>query len=298
MLWAVSVAHAQGDILCPSPPLPGHPLPAFSSADGRSFIAPGISAGAAVFMENRSWFGESEFNVLGSADDWAEGYLEPQIKGQFTFPGTNNRLCGRLSAIASGTRGGLDAAGSNLDDRAPTDVTLEQAYLAVIGEDMLPLEQESVLALSLGRQDYKVGTGFLFYDGGTDGGRRGAYWIDRRHAFELVGRAMLTLGDTFGEVVYLDANEADPDTNTKLAGVNLELPIEFVELGAGYYNVVDSDLPTRDGMSIFDVRVDAEKFNVSATGEFAYEPTAAHSKPLALMASSATTSTCWVPISA
>ena len=87
MLWAVSVAHAQGDILCPAPPLPGHPLPGFSSADGRSFMAPGISAGAAAFMERRSWFGESEFNFGGSADDWAEGYLEPQIKGQFTLPG-------------------------------------------------------------------------------------------------------------------------------------------------------------------------------------------------------------------
>jgi hypothetical protein len=107
---------------------------------------------------------------------------------------------------------------SNLDDRNPNDVTLEQAYLAAIGEDLLPLEQNSVLALSLGRQDYKVGTGFLFYDGGTDGGRRGAYWIDRRKAFEFVGRGMLTLGDVFGEVVYLDANETDPDTNTKLAG--------------------------------------------------------------------------------
>jgi hypothetical protein len=82
---------------------------------------------------------------------------------------------------------------------------------------------------------------------------------------------MLTLGDVFGEIVYLDANEADPDTSAKLAGINLELPIDFVELGAGYYNVVDSDLPTRDGMSVFDVRVDAEKFNISATGEFAYE---------------------------
>jgi hypothetical protein len=49
-----------------------------------------------------------------------------------------------------------------------------------------------------------------------------------------VGRGMLTLGDVFGEIVYLDANEADPDTSTKLAGINLELPIDFVELGAGY----------------------------------------------------------------
>jgi hypothetical protein len=79
MFWTVAVAHAQGEILCPPPPLPGNPLPALSSADGRSFIAPGISAGAAVFMESRSWFGEPDFNLGGSADDWAEGYLEPQV---------------------------------------------------------------------------------------------------------------------------------------------------------------------------------------------------------------------------
>ena len=271
MASEISVAYAQGEILCPSPPSTQHPLPSFSNSDSSSFVITGLSAGAAAFMERRSWFGEPDFNVGGSSDDWAEGYLEPQIKGQFTFPGTRSRLCGRLSAIASGTRGGLDGAGSNFDDRAPTDVTLEEAYLAVVGEDIVPLDQGSVVALSVGPQDYKVGTGFLFYDGGTDGGRRGAYWIDRRQAFEFVGRAMLSLGDVFGEVVYLDANEADPDTSTKVAGVNLELPIDFVELGASYYNIVDSDLPTRDGMSIFDVRVNAEKFDISATGEFAYQ---------------------------
>lgn len=267
ILCTVSEAQAQIS-LCPTDPEKA--LYSIESARGQSFVTANVSAGIAVFLERAPWFGEPEFNLGGDPDDWAEGFIEPQLRGQYALPG-RSRLCGGLSAVGSATRGGLDAAGSNLEERAPEDTTLEEAYLAVLGEEILPISRDHSVELSIGRHDYKVGTGFLFYDGASDGGRRGAYWIDRRQAFGLVGRAAATVGDALGEAVYLEGDERDPDTNTRVAGVNLELPIDALDLGASFYQLLDSDLDTRDGMSVYDLRIGGKAWGFSAAGELAYE---------------------------
>ena len=144
----------------------------------------------------------------------------------------------------------------------------------------------------------KVGTGFLFYDGGTDGGRRGAPTGSigaKRSSWS--GCAMLTLGDTLVRSTSMPTRRI-PDTNTKVAGVNLERRSSPWSSEPATTSRRLRSSHTRRHVDLRPAEVDAEAWNVSATGELAYEANGGLLEAFGAMASSATTSTCWVPISA
>jgi hypothetical protein len=94
----------------------------------------------------------------------------------------------------------------------------------------------------------------LFWDGATDGGSRGGYWLAPRKAFELAGIARFTTGPFMGEAVFLRPNDLD-ETTTDVVGTNLEWTFgESAKIGAGYWWVADSKNPRRDGLHVVDVR--------------------------------------------
>jgi hypothetical protein len=47
---------------------------------------------------------------------------------------------------------------------------------------MLWSDGEDAIDLSVGREVYELGSGFLLWDGATDGGKRGGCWLDMRRA--------------------------------------------------------------------------------------------------------------------
>ena len=163
-------------------------------------------------------------------------------------------MYGALSGVASWTRVGLDAAGSNLDDREPSSFLLEDAVVGWRSDDDLPDWGKDAIDLSIGAQDYQVGDGLLFWLGSSSGGRRGAYWISANSAFELTAIARLQTGGWSGELVWLTPNEL-PDMNTRIVGANAEYAFGTrANLGLGYWYFYDSQLASRDGLHVIDLR--------------------------------------------
>ena len=229
--------------------------PTLWSDGAESRLEPILELDSAIFWEHDAWLGEPNRNVGGHVGFWSELGAELGLEGSWKFE-EHGRLRGSASGVFSTTRFGLDAAGSNLDydHEHPTAVTLEQASLGWSSGELFPALGEDAIDLSVGRQAYQVGSGFLFSDGATDGGKRGGYWIDMRSAFRMTAIARLATGPFTGELVYLRPNDL-PDTDTDLAGVNLEWSFdERASLGGGYWHVFASDERRRDGLNVFDLR--------------------------------------------
>jgi hypothetical protein len=242
--------------------------------EGDTYLAPTLEAGAALFAEKNAWFGESRENAGDHVGWFSEFGVVPGLEGAFASERAGT-LRARVSGVWTTTQIGLDAAGSNLDDRTPQRITLEDAYVGWSSGDLFPALGEDAIDLSFGSQRYEVGTGFLFHDGATDGGARGGYWIGMRRAFELAAIAKLATGPFTGRAVYLQPNELD-DTDTEFVGGDVEWTFgERATLGAGYWLCADSDDFRRDGLDVFDLRGEVHPLSrlpgLVVSGEVVYE---------------------------
>jgi hypothetical protein len=165
---------------------------------------------------------------------------------------------GGASAIGSLTVGDGDAGG--FTDGGDKQLDVEALYAgwrsASLFADSLG---EHGLDVSLGRQDFHVGDGFLIWDGNFDTGGDGAYWLAPRSAFKMTGLIRLKKDPLSGQLFYL---EGDGDQgNTQAAGVNLDYQPGFGTIGATYFQIVDvkadfqAETP-RQGMQVAALRLD------------------------------------------
>jgi hypothetical protein len=245
------------------------------SGDAESYLKPTLQVDTGLFHERNAWFGESRENAGDHVGFWSEIGVMPGLEGQLSLDGYGT-LRGRVSGVFTTTQFGLDAAGSNFDDRHPSQLTLEDAYVGWSSGDLFPSLGEDAIDFSVGSQRYQVGNGFLFWDGATDGGpERGGYWLSMRKAFEMTAIARLRTGSFMGEVVYLKPNDA-PDSSTDVVGTNLEWSFgERAKLGGGYWYFADSEILLRDGLHVFDVRGEVRPLSrlpgLALAGELVYE---------------------------
>ena len=72
---------------------------------------------------------------------------------------------------------------------------------------------ENALDFTVGRTQYKIGTGFLLWDGGGEGGSRGGFWSSARKAWEFAGVARFKPKRHTFEGFYLDRDEV-PESET------------------------------------------------------------------------------------
>jgi hypothetical protein len=243
--------------------------------DGESHLVPTLQIDSAWFAEKNAWFGESREVVGDHVGHWLELGVMPGLEGELSL-GESGALRGRVSGVWTTTQIGLDAAGSNFDDRHPEDLTLEDAYVGWSSGDLFPSLGEDAIDLSVGAQPYQVGSGFLFWEAGTDGGsKRGGYWLDLRKAFQLTAIARLRTGPFLGELVYLQPHDL-PDTSTDIVGANVEWRFgERASLGAGYWFFADSESRRRDGLDVFDLRGEVHPLaalpGLVLSGELVYE---------------------------
>jgi hypothetical protein len=255
---AMSCVAARAELDLPEPNLTLY-------GDGDSYLRTTIQIDSAVFVEGNAWFGESRLNAGDHVGSWAEWGVVPGLEGALTLGGLGSARA-RVSGVWTTTQLGLDAAGSNFDDRYPRQLTLEDAYLGWSSGDLFPSLGEDAIDLSFGSQTYQVGSGFLFWDGATDGGSRGGYWLALRKAFELAGIARLTTGPFMGEAVFLRPNDLD-ETTTDVVGTNVEWAFgESAKIGAGYWWFADSKNPRRDGLHVVDVRGEVHPFDYLPLG--------------------------------
>jgi hypothetical protein len=242
--------------------------------DGDTYLKPTIQVDSAVFAESNAWLGESRANVGDHVGYFGEFGVVPGLEGALSLDGKGT-LRARVSGVWTTTQFGLDAAGSNFDDRYPAEITVEDAYVGWSSGDLFPALGEDAIDVSFGSQKYQVGNGFLFWDGATDGGSRGGYWLGMRKAFRMAGIAKLATGPFVGRAVYLQPNDLD-NTNTDVLGVDLEWTFgERGKLGGGYWNFVDSDDFRRDGLDVFDLRGEVHPLDflpgLVVSGEVSFE---------------------------
>jgi hypothetical protein len=255
---AVSCTSARAEIDLPEPNLTLY-------GEGDSQLKTTIQVDSAVFAEGNAWFGESRLNAGDHVGYWGEFGVVPGLEGSLAL-GEFGSARARVSGVWTTTQLGLDAAGSNFDERYPKELTLEDAYLGWSSGDLFQSLGTDAIDFSFGSQTYQVGSGFLFWDGATDGGSRGGYWLALREAFELAGIARLTTGPFMAEAVFLRPNDLD-ETTTDVVGTNVEWTFgESAKIGAGYWWIADSKNPRRDGLQVVDVRGEVHPFDYLALG--------------------------------
>ena len=247
------------------------PLSLYATSDG-SLLKGTLSLQFAQFFQDSSWFGASRANLGKKSDHWTEVVATPGLVGAHPLAG-GGTLSGRLSVVG-GLTGRVDSAGSTVGD-GDGEWRWEDAYLGWRSGELLSGLGEDALDLSVGRRQYTAGTGFLFFNQSGNGGGRGAYWTGERKAADLTVLTRLKTGPWGVDVLYLEADDR-PDTHTRLAGLTVDRSLgDLGSLGGGFYRVLGSDTRTRDGMSVYDVRVDLTPLpalpGLGLQGEYVYE---------------------------
>lgn len=248
-------------VLLATSSLPGGPVAAettFSPSEGLT-LGLGLEAGIGGFLSRGTNFGAGRVDLRsgreGGDTSWGEGYLEPGIGLDYALPSAGT-LYGGTSAVAALTAGEGDPSGSTRGGDGRID--LETAFLGWrSGRLLTDTLGEDALDLSLGRQEFTVGDGFLISDGHFDRLDDGAYWLAPRSAFQGTGLARLRAGPVHGDLFYLAADESQDET--EIAGLNLELAQGGLgTLAALAFRVLDSGTPTvygpRDGMEVLSLR--------------------------------------------
>lgn len=250
--------------------------------DPDNWLLPSVRWDTASFTGFNAWAGNTKDNIGNKSNGWMEIGLLPALDGQYSLD-ENGTLSGRVSGVYTTTQLGLDWGGSNFkngDTTNPEEITLEDAYVRWTSGDLVSSLGKDAIDLSVGSQQYNVGNGFLFGNAGSDGGKRGGYWLGLRKAFELAGIARLKTGEFSGEAVYLRSDDLGGD-HTNSVGGNFDydfaklLETERMKLGLGYWNFFNSDNERRDGLHVVDVRVDTIPFasvkGLGLSGEFVKE---------------------------
>jgi hypothetical protein len=185
------------------------------------------------------------------SDNWMESYVKPALSAAFrTGP---SESYGKISAVGERTY----AAPPPLVGGEASSFLVEDLYAGWRSGKALG-STENVLDLAVGRAPYTLGHGFLLWDGGGEGGSRGGFWSNARKAWEFASIARLKQKQHTVEAFYLDRDEVpEEETGTRLWGTNYEFaPLEETTLGATYlqFHADPTTLPSRNGMSVYDVR--------------------------------------------
>jgi hypothetical protein len=224
----------------------------------------------AQFINQDSWFGESENFLGGDTDDWAEFGAEPGLAFEMGLGG--GTLFGEVSGAYT-TTAGDDASGLTIGNDDADDMSIEQGHLGWRMGDLFSGLEDDTLSVSIGRQDYSIGTGMLINDGGSDGGTRGGWYLGMHKAFQ--NSAIVKLGSKTlkAEAFTLKNNPRSGGNQGQATGANLEYTFDAgVTLGGTYMVVDPEDVPGADDLDVYDMRaswVVVEGLTVS--GEYALE---------------------------
>lgn len=240
---------------------PSAPHTVYESVDGTRRVNAGLMLyGFGAVTENAN-FG-SERSIGGSAPtqedpSWWEAVIQPALTaGWDTGAGTLFAGVQGSYALTRGNRYG-DAAGATPGH--PEQGRLDRAYLGwrsgglwadTLGED--------ALTLSLGNQKFIFGDGFLVGDGYSDMGRYAAYYIGPSESFEDTAILSLDSHGWHGDLFHLEEDQdisGASSEETKVNGMNVDYTWrDRAKLGVAYLYTYDSDIDTREGMDVYNLR--------------------------------------------
>lgn len=227
---------------------------------GAVSVQPQLESGLAFIDNTQQAFGAPTsfygYDIDPSGARW-EGYVKAGLGASVPLPEAFT-LKAKFNVVSSANQGDSDGLGYTRGN--PRDTDWDEAFLALSKQGGLGVFDSATL--SAGRVPYMIGEGFLIGEGqGTvDQGHQGGYWINPRKAFDKAVLLQLDSGklhaDLFELQTRLDVDVADYQEQIKLKGVNLEYAHSSdTKLGATFFRVNDTSLPSRDGMKVSDLRL-------------------------------------------
>ena len=186
------------------------------------------------------------------SDQWFEGYVKPALSGAYTLA-SSSEIYGKVSAVGERTYGSVPPqVGRDVSSFGPEDL-----YIGWRSGESLDIG-ENALDFTVGRAQYRIGHGYLIYDGASEGGSRGGYWTNARKAFEFAAIGRFAADSHTLEAFYLDKDELpESDSGTRLWGGNYELAAgENSTFGATYMKFFADEAvsPERNGLNVFNAR--------------------------------------------
>jgi hypothetical protein len=226
-----------------------------------------FDAGLGSFGFSNSLYTNARPDPSGDlSDNWVESFVKPAVSGSYGVG--EGALYGKISAVGERTF----AAPPPLVGEEASSFQVEDLYLGWRSGTALDIG-ENALDFTVGRTQYRIGSGFILWDGGGEGGTRGGFWSNARKAWEFAGVARFKPKIHTFEVFYLDRDEVpESETGTRVFGGNYQLALgEANTLGATYLNFQTDSLPNRDGMSVYNLRANVAPFKRLPDLSFAAE---------------------------
>ena len=225
------------------------------AAFGPLSLQPTLNVQVAGFAEGNAGFGGRwAAGPIDRSDLSMEHSNEVGLNARFDL-GQYGIVRGRLSGIFSLSGGGVSPGATSFPDFNANSYSIEQAFLSWQSGNSLPGLGYNAVKIGYGNQNYQVFDGLLFWSGAENCGARGACWITPREAFREAGTLRLTLGDWLIEGYHLKFDD-DPSTATRLGGGRVEYAfhdrvVKDMSSGFMYFNVYESDAPSRRGLNGF-----------------------------------------------
>lgn len=203
---------------------------------------------------------DENYTGTGNGNDWQEAYLKGDLVVRSSVS-NGSTMYGGLGVIGLGTWGDGDAAGLTSGDER--ELKIENAFVGWQSED-------GVFDLSVGRQQFMLGDGFVIAGDaislgeidGVDVDRGGAYYLAGQKSFDQTAILKIDPEGALRSDLFWLQSDNPYHQDTELAGINLELVDETKgTLGLSYMKVLDVEAGTgfgiwdqRDGMDIVSLR--------------------------------------------
>lgn len=200
-----------------------------------------------------AFYSEESYNLGAKSEagdaKWQEGYIQYGLSGSQTM-GAGSGLYGAVNLVTSGTWGDGDAGGFTSGNERETE--LEDAYIGWRSGSLIPALGDDGLDISIGRQPFTIGDGFLINDDGLNFGdtlsapgldfdRGGAYWLAARKAFDQTAIARIGGSDGLRADLFWLSSDNRAQAEMELGGVNAEYVSQRGTFGLMYIEGLDVD---------------------------------------------------------
>jgi hypothetical protein len=223
----------------------------------------------AGFLNDKSWFGQSKSFLGANTNDWLELGFEPQFSLETPLAG--GTFFSKLSVVYTDTFGD-DASGLTIGANDTYDIDIEQGHIGWKKSNLFSGLEDDTFSLSIGRQDYVIGTGLLIADGGGDGGNRGGWYLGMRKAFKNSAIVRLSSKELLAEAFYLENQPRSGGVEGNVSGGNLEYHFgDNLTLG-GTYMLADANVPGVDKLDVYSGRASWKPLTaLTLSGEYVHQ---------------------------
>ena len=260
--------------------------------DNKSLLTTRFALAEMLYSNNNAWYARDDVMLNGNPlannpagngyTGWIEGWASMGLYGITTLSAKNKiYLYGGSSYLVSGS------AGRELfTDQSRAYGAFDDAYIGFMGTIGYQTGNRLTYNLSMGRQQFTVGKGFIIRNTASNGDNRGALQLNPRWAADYLGLTSLRYNNFVLQIFQLDPDELDVvDSRTVIRGFNAEWGDGYAnQIGFMFLDVPRSSLkyhtPTGDvrgrkGLQLINVRYYTNKppkvAGLYYKGEFAYQ---------------------------